>query len=173
MTAVTICSDFGAQVNKVCHCFHCSPSICHEVMGLDAMIKFFECWVLSQVFHSPLSLSSRGSSVPLWFLHKGGIICISEVIDILISHDLEKTCAQIQDKGRCMGAQPLNCVRFVVTPVAYQTPLSMESFRQEYWNELPFPSLVDLPGPRIKPTSPALAWEFFTTEPLGKPRKGR
>ena len=23
VTAVTICSDFGAQVNKVCHCSHC------------------------------------------------------------------------------------------------------------------------------------------------------
>ena len=23
--AVTICSDFGAQENKVCHCFHCFP----------------------------------------------------------------------------------------------------------------------------------------------------
>ena len=38
MAAVTICSDFGAQENKICHCFHFSPSICHEVMGLDAMI---------------------------------------------------------------------------------------------------------------------------------------
>ena len=27
MAAVTICSDFGAQENKVSHCFHCSPSI--------------------------------------------------------------------------------------------------------------------------------------------------
>ena len=34
-----------------------SPSTCHEVMGLDAMILLFECWVLSQLFHSPLSLS--------------------------------------------------------------------------------------------------------------------
>ena len=25
MTAVTICSDFGAPQNKVCHCFHCFP----------------------------------------------------------------------------------------------------------------------------------------------------
>jgi len=25
MAAVTICSDFGAPQNKVCHCFHCSP----------------------------------------------------------------------------------------------------------------------------------------------------
>ena len=25
MAAVTICSDFGAQENQVCHCFHCFP----------------------------------------------------------------------------------------------------------------------------------------------------
>ena len=41
MAAVTICSDFGAQKNKVWHCFHCFPSICHEVMGLDAIIFVF------------------------------------------------------------------------------------------------------------------------------------
>ena len=46
-----------------------SPSICHEVMGPDAMIFvflyffFFERCVLSQLFHSPLSLSLRGSLV--------------------------------------------------------------------------------------------------------------
>ena len=45
-----------------------SQSICHEVMGPDAMILFFECWVLSQLFHSPLSPSSRGSLAPLCFL---------------------------------------------------------------------------------------------------------
>ena len=42
-----------------------SPSICHEVMAPDAMISVF--WMLSWVFHSPLSLSSRGSLVPLQF----------------------------------------------------------------------------------------------------------
>ena len=30
--------------------------------------SFFECWVISQLFHSPLSLSSRGSLVLLCFL---------------------------------------------------------------------------------------------------------
>ena len=30
---------------------------------------------------------------------------------------------------------------------------------------------ADLPGPGIKPVSPALAGRFFTTEPLGKPQK--
>ena len=38
MAAVTIYSDFEAPQNKVCHCFHISPSISHEVMGPDAMI---------------------------------------------------------------------------------------------------------------------------------------
>ena len=44
--------------------------------------SFSECCVLSQLFYSPLSLSSRGSLVPLCFYPKDGIICISEVIDI-------------------------------------------------------------------------------------------
>ena len=45
MAAITICSEFGAQKNEVRHCFHSFPSICHEVMGLDAMILVF--WMLS------------------------------------------------------------------------------------------------------------------------------
>ena len=39
-----------------------SPSICHEVMGPDAMILIFECWVFHQLLHSPLSFSSRDSN---------------------------------------------------------------------------------------------------------------
>ena len=52
MAAVSVCSDFGAQENKIFHCFHVSPSVCHKVMGLDARPSFFECWILSQLFHS-------------------------------------------------------------------------------------------------------------------------
>ena len=54
MAAITICSDFWAQKNKVSHCFYCFPIICHEVMGLDAMILVF--WMLS--FKPTFSLSS-------------------------------------------------------------------------------------------------------------------
>ena len=36
-----------------------SSSICHEVMGLDAMILVSECWALSQFFHSPLTFIKR------------------------------------------------------------------------------------------------------------------
>ena len=45
-----------------------SSYICHEVMGPDPWSSFFECWVLSQLLHSPLSPSSRGSSAPFCFL---------------------------------------------------------------------------------------------------------
>ena len=48
-----------------------SPSICHEVIGPMPWFLFFECWVLSQLFHSPVSLSSRGSLVPLHVLPSG------------------------------------------------------------------------------------------------------
>ena len=52
MAAVTVCNDFGAQEDKTCHCFYFPPSICHEVMGSDAMILVFFS------FKSACSLSS-------------------------------------------------------------------------------------------------------------------
>ena len=58
-----------------------SPSICHEVMGPDANIF----WMLS--FTPTFSLSSfnfikRLFSSSSLSCHKGGVICVSEVIDI-------------------------------------------------------------------------------------------
>ena len=58
-------SDFGVQEEKICHCFHfffylpwsdasTFSSICHEMMGPDAMILVF--WMLS--FKPTFSLSS-------------------------------------------------------------------------------------------------------------------
>ena len=43
---------------------------CHDLsfMNVEFCFVLFECWVLSQLFHSSLSLSSRGSLVPLHFL---------------------------------------------------------------------------------------------------------
>ena len=63
--AGTVCSDFGAQENKVCLCFHCFSYLPWDQMPWSL---FLECWVLSQLFHSPFSLSSRGSLVFLHFL---------------------------------------------------------------------------------------------------------
>ena len=68
MAKVTMCSGFGAQENQVplfslfLHLF--------AMKWWDRMqwCSFFECWVLSWLFHSPLSLLSRGSLVLLYFL---------------------------------------------------------------------------------------------------------
>ena len=54
MPVVTICSYLRVPQNKASHCFHCSLSVCHEVIGLDAMI--FAFWMLS--FQPTFSLSS-------------------------------------------------------------------------------------------------------------------
>ena len=45
-----------------------SPFICPEVMDRMSWSSFFLCWVLSQLFYSPVSPSSKGSLVPLCFL---------------------------------------------------------------------------------------------------------
>ena len=74
-------------------------------------------------------------------------------------------------------------VRLFATPwtVTCQAPLSVEFSRQEYWSELPFPTLgndpgiklglIESPDPGVKLASPALAGRFSTTVPPGKPRK--
>ena len=45
MAAITICSDFGAQKNKVWHCFHCFPIYFPWSDGTRCMILVF--WMLS------------------------------------------------------------------------------------------------------------------------------
>ena len=52
---------------------------------------------------------------------------------------------------------------------AHQAPVFMGFPRQEYWSGLPFPFPGDLPDQGIELTCPALAGEFFSTEPPGKP----
>ena len=59
-------------------------------------------------------------------------------------------------------------VQLFVTPwtVARQLPLFMGFSRQEYWSELPCPSLGNLPSPGIEPASlrPLASVDgFFTT----------
>ena len=59
MAAVTICSDFGTQENSLSLFPHLFVMKWWDRMPWSS---FFECRVLSQLFHSLLSLSSRGSS---------------------------------------------------------------------------------------------------------------
>ena len=61
MAAITICSDFGAPKDKSLTLFPLFPHL-FPMKWWDRMpwSSFSECWALSQFFHSPLSLSSRG-----------------------------------------------------------------------------------------------------------------
>ena len=55
---------------KVCHCFHCFPIYLPWRNGTGWHdLKFSECWVLSQLFHSPLS-RSRGFMYYAYKLNK-------------------------------------------------------------------------------------------------------
>ena len=60
----------------------------------------------------------------------------------------------------------ISCVQLFATPwtVACQTPLSMESSRQEYWNGLPFPSPGGLSDPGIELRSHALQADSLPSE---------
>jgi len=59
-----------------------------------------------------------------------------------------------------------------VTPwsVVHQTPLSRGFPKQEYWDELPFPSPGNLPKPGIEPVSPALQVDSLPLCRLGSPK---
>ena len=55
---------------------------------------------------------------------------------------------------------------------SHQAPLSMEFFRQEYWNGLSFPFPANFPDPGIKSASPvpsALQADSLPAEPNGEP----
>ena len=79
MAAVTICSDLRAQEKESCHYFHLFPSICHEVMGPDAMILVF--LILS--FKAALSLSSFTLINRLFSSSSlSAIRVLSEVVDV-------------------------------------------------------------------------------------------
>ena len=81
MHAITICSDFGAQKNKVSHCFHCCPiympwsdgTRCHDLSFW--MLSFKPTFLLSSFTFIKRLLISSPSSIRV-------VICISEVIDI-------------------------------------------------------------------------------------------
>ena len=86
---------------------------------------------------------------------------------ILLTSTQEKSWIHTHTHVLCV----LYHVQLFATPwtVAHHAPLSVEFSRQGYWSGLPFPSPGDLPNTGTKPTSPAFAGRFFTTEPPGKP----
>ena len=83
VAAVTICSDFGAQKNKVLHCFHCFPiyfpwsdgTKCHDLRFLNVELQ-------AHFFTLHFHFHQEAFEFLFTFCHKGGVICIYEVTDI-------------------------------------------------------------------------------------------
>ena len=81
MTAITVHSDFGAQENKICHCFYfvsiylswSDGTRCHDLSFLNVQ---FQASFFTLLFHP----HQETPLVPLHFRHKRGVICISEVV---------------------------------------------------------------------------------------------
>ena len=70
MAAVIVHSDFEAQENKSLSLFPLFPHLfAMKWWNQMPWSYFFECWILSQLFHSPLSLSSRGDNIQPWCTH--------------------------------------------------------------------------------------------------------
>ena len=71
MAVVTICSDFGASQNKVCHCFHCFPiylpwrdgTRCHDLSFLHVEFQqafsLFSFTFIKRLFSSSLLCATR------------------------------------------------------------------------------------------------------------------
>ena len=68
MAEITICSDFGLQKTKSASVSTVSPSICHEVMGPDAMILVF--WVLSFILFFNFTILYCYCHISKWIHHR-------------------------------------------------------------------------------------------------------
>ena len=84
MAAINICSDFGAQENKVCHCFHCFPiylpwsygTRCHNLRFLNVE---FQANFFTLLFHFHQEV--------LWFFSLSAIRVVSSAyMRLLIFH---------------------------------------------------------------------------------------
>ena len=166
MVAVTVYSDFGAQKNKVWHCFQCFPIYfpwsngtgCHDVFW---MLSFKPTFSLpSFTFIKRLFSSSSLSTIRV--VSSAYLRLLIFLPAILIPACASSSPAFLMmysaHKLNKVKVKSFSRVRLFATPwtAAYQAPLSMGFSRQEYWNGLPFPSPDYLPDPGIEPRFPAL-----------------
>ena len=83
----------------------------------------------------------------------------------------EEDVSDVYNRNQLWVLVAFTCVQLFATPWARacQAPQSMQFFRQEHWNGLPFHSPKDLPDPGIEPWSPAFQADSLPSEPP-KPR---
>ena len=80
MAAVTICSDFGAQGNKVCYCFHCFHPL---------LLLLFSPSVLSIVFAAPWTAALQAS---LSTTNSQSLLKLMSIESVMLSNHLILCC---------------------------------------------------------------------------------
>ena len=137
LAAVTICSDFGAQENKICHCFHFSPfylswndgTRCHGLRFWMLSFKpafSFSSFTFSKWLFSTCSIST------IWVLSSAFLRLLIFLPEILIptcvSSSLDFTWCTL-----LLLLSHFSCVRLCATPqtAAHQAPPSLGFSRQE------------------------------------------
>ena len=70
MAAVTICSDFGAQKNKVWHCFHCFPNLFLQHHNMKATILQCSAFFMVQFSHPYMTTGKTIALVKQTFVSK-------------------------------------------------------------------------------------------------------
>ena len=123
-----------------------SSSICHEVMGPDAMILVF--WIQQQLnAYRPAAAAAKSlQSCPTLCDPIDGSPPGSPVPGILQARTLEWVAISFSNAWKWkVKVKSFSCVRPSVTPwtAAYQAPPSMGFSRQEYWSGMPLPSPTD------------------------------
>ena len=128
-----------------------------------SFIYFLFVWFLQMVFYQRMLLVVERFGSHLIYLH---LVSVLGPRDESSPHFLSRN---LPLRARVLSH--FSHVQLFATPwtVARQAPLSMGFSRQEYWSELSFPSLGDLPNPGIEPGSLPLQADSLPSKPPGKP----
>ena len=165
MAVVTICSDFGAQENSL-SLFPLFPYL-FVMKWCDWMPRslFFECLVLSQLVHSSLSLSSKGSSVTLHFFAIRVVSSAYLRLLIFLPAILIPVCA---------SSSPAFCMMYSAYKLNKQDD-NIQPWRFPIWNQSVVPSPVryvaSWPAPRFlrRPVRDHIYHSFQLTAPREGP----
>ena len=149
VAASPVCSDFGAQENKICHCFH-FPRIYLYLHVLCSDIPITSIRPSDQPLNSAFIFFKSMSAAAAKSLQSCPTLCDprdscppgSPVPGILQARTLEWAAISFSNTWQWkVKVKSLSRVRLLVTPwtAAYQGPLPMGFSRQEYWSGLPLP----------------------------------
>ena len=160
MAAVTICSDFTAQTNKVCHCFHCFPIYLPWNDGTGCQIFIF--WMLSfkpAFSHSSFTFIKRlfsccslfairvvSSAYLRLLIFLPAILipaCASSSPTFLMMYSVRNLNKQSDNIQPCQFWTPFPILNQSIVPCKILTVASWPTYRflRGKWGNLAFPSL--------------------------------